>query len=95
MLAAIRKRNLQAMAANQPESKKTDQTTTSQPATSPDSKPTNAWQLIDRLLAAKTDLQNDAQQIQQNMALVKSSKAFLEEQYVSTPTICLHIDYAS
>ena len=87
------------MAANQPESKKTDQTTTSQQAkdsaTSPDSKPANAWQLIDRLLAAKTDLQNDAQQIQQNMALVKSSKAFLEEQYVSTPITCLRIDSVS
>jgi hypothetical protein len=86
------------MAANQPESQKADQTTTSQQAketaTSPDSKPTNAWQLIDRLLAAKTDLQNDAQQIQQNMALVKSSKAFLEEQYVSTPIPYEGIDYA-
>jgi hypothetical protein len=77
------------MAASQSESKKADQTTTSQQAkdsvTPPDSKPANAWQLIDRLLAAKTDAQNDPQQIQQNIALVNSSKAFLEEQYVSNP----------
>lgn len=87
------------MAANESESKKPDQTTTSQQANdsaiSPDSKPTNAWQLIDRILAAKTDLQNDTQQIQQNMALVKSSKAFLEEQYVSTPIIYLRSDFVS
>ncbi|KAG2175114.1 hypothetical protein INT44_007592 [Umbelopsis vinacea] len=84
LLAAIRQRNLQAMVTSQPDSKKTDQTTTSQQAkdSATESKPANAWQLIDRLLAAKTDAQNDPQQIQQNMALVKSSKAFLEEQFL-------------
>jgi hypothetical protein len=83
-LAAIRKRNLQAIAANQQDRKKTEQTDKSQQAkdssSSPDSKPANVWQLIDRLLTAKSDSRNDPKQIQQNMELVKTSKAFLEEQ---------------
>ncbi|KAH8548252.1 Nup93/Nic96-domain-containing protein [Umbelopsis sp. PMI_123] len=86
LLAAIRKRNLQAIAANQQDSKKTEQIDKPQQAkdssSSPDSKPANVWQLIDRLLAAKSDSRNDPKQIQQNMELVKTSKAFLEEQFL-------------
>jgi hypothetical protein len=45
-----------------------------------DENPTTVWQLLDRLLEAKTNLTNDHQQIQYNSTLVRSSKTFLEEQ---------------
>lgn len=47
-----------------------------------DENPTTVWQLLDRLLEAKTNLTNDHQQIQYNSTLVRSSKTFLEEQWV-------------
>ncbi|CAO3675267.1 unnamed protein product [Umbelopsis vinacea] len=87
LLAAIRKRNLKAMNANteaKAEDKKVTDTNTT-PSTqiiTADENPTTVWQLLDRLLEAKTNLTNDHQQIQYNSTLVRSSKTFLEEQFL-------------
>lgn len=53
--------------------------TTTDTKPSPSSSPANVWQLLDRLLEAKTDA-NSTTNVEQNSALLKSYKAILEEQ---------------
>jgi hypothetical protein len=49
------------------------------PSTDTTSSPANVWQLLDRLLEAKSNA-NNVTSVEQNSALLKSSKVFLEEQ---------------
>ncbi|KAG2174754.1 hypothetical protein INT43_005812 [Umbelopsis isabellina] len=85
LLAAIRKRNLEAMKAKGGDKKdgemkgveeKSKTATDTKPLAT--SSPANVWQLIDRLLEANPDANNTAN-VEQNSALLKSYKTFLEE----------------
>ncbi|CAM0138744.1 nuclear pore complex subunit [Umbelopsis sp. WA50703] len=84
LLAAIRKRNLEAVKAKggdkkDEETKGVDEKT--KPSTDTTSSPANVWQLLDRLLEAKSNA-NNVTSVEQNSALLKSSKVFLEEQFL-------------